>query len=152
MTIRDDLCKEWLRLAAARHRREAIILCNGCMDPAHYGHVLHLREAAKYGRVMVAVTSDKQLRKERGRAPFFTAKQRIDMLMELRCVAYAFETNSSLSALKKVRPHYFVKGVDYKGKIDPRDAAFCKEHGIRIIITRTKKWGSRELMRKLGAR
>ena len=60
-----------------------IVLCQGCFDILHIGHVLHLEAAKKLGnKLVVAITPDKYIKKGPGR-PRFDEKQRMAMLAAL---------------------------------------------------------------------
>ncbi len=45
-----------------------IILISGGFDPVHSGHIFLIKEAAKYGDVVVLLNSDKWLKKKKGKA------------------------------------------------------------------------------------
>lgn len=124
-----------------------IILANGCWDPLHYGHVLHLRAALKMGdRLVVSVTSDAHVNKGPNK-PIQSAELRCDMLRELRCVNEVLIVDDPAQALESVRPNVFVKGSDYAGKIRPQDEAICRRLNIKIVLTDTPKWSSWDLVR-----
>ena len=89
-----------------------VVLANGCFDPFHYGHVLHLRSASKLGDILVvAVTSDRSVNKGPGR-PVFKEQERAEMVRP-----YADKViivDSSLEALKLINPDVFVKHAEYR--------------------------------------
>lgn len=123
-----------------------IVLANGCFDPLHYGHVLHLRAAKKLGDyLVVAVTRDEFVNKGPGR-PVFTIDQRCDMLRELRCVDHVFDIEDHFSALQLVTPDVFVKGAEYRGKISSATTDYCKACGIEIAFTDELTFSSTKLL------
>ena len=124
-----------------------IVLTNGCWDPPHYGHLLHLRAARKLGDVLVvSVTRDKYVNKGPGR-PVFREDDRADMVRAFAIVDEVRLVNDSLEALQLIRPQVFVKGMDYKGRIRPMDEQYCKENGIEIVFTDERTWSSTALLR-----
>lgn len=123
-----------------------IVLCNGCFDPLHYGHILHFRAAREFGNwLVVSVTMNGYVGKGPGR-PVFDEIERADMIRELRCVNEVVLVESSLDALKKVRPHVFVKGGEYIEHMDNADLDHCEWAGIQVAFTTTKCYSSTNLL------
>jgi rfaE bifunctional protein nucleotidyltransferase chain/domain len=124
-----------------------VVLANGCFDPFHYGHLLHLQAARTLGEVLiVSVTRDKYVNKGPGR-PVFDEEKRAAVIRALACVDEVVLADDALDALQKVDPDVFVKGRDYYGKIEPQHAAYCKARGIRIVFTDGPTWSSTKLLR-----
>ena len=122
------------------------MLSNGCWDPLHIGHVLHLRAAKALGdRLVVSVTRNIHVNKGPER-PVFDELERLDMLLELRCVDEAILSINALDALKKVKPDIFAKGSDYVGLVQARDMAYCLLHGIKIAFTHERQYSSTKLL------
>lgn len=126
----------------------SIVLANGCFDPLHYGHVLHLREAKKLGDILiVSVTRNEAVTRQKGDArPAFDEEVRADMLRELRCVDRVILVDGLLEALYLVWPNVFVKDQEYEGKIGAAHEEFCKANGVEIVFTKTKKYSSSEML------
>lgn len=126
-----------------------IILCNGCWDGLHYGHLLHLKEASTFGECLyVSVTRDEFVNKGPGR-PFFPQEERLEMVKALSIVHGAILCDSSIDAIKQIEPDIFVKGPDYIGKIREEDMIYCKENDIQIVFTSSKKYSSTALHDRL---
>ena len=97
-----------------------IVLAHGVFDPLHYGHVRHLEAARKLGNsLIVSVTSDRFVRKGRGR-PRFTAEQRAEVVAHLGFVddVWINDAPDAVPAIQKFRPAIYVKGSDYAGRED----------------------------------
>lgn len=123
-----------------------VVLANGCFDPLHYGHVLHLREASKLAdHLVVSVTRNHKVGKGPSR-PAFDESERADMLRELRCVYRVILVDGLLEALYLVWPDVLVKGAEYEGNIQPAHEDFCKSNGVEIVLTKTKKYSSSDLL------
>ena len=123
-----------------------IVLCNGCFDPFHWGHLQHLKQAKAMGdRLVVAVTRAGYVNKGYGR-PVFSDEQRVEVMVSLRLVDYVFLVCDSLEALQKVKPDIFCKGAEYRGHIRKDHSAYCKANGIKIRFTRGKTYSSTELL------
>src|SRR3990167_7218087 len=125
-----------------------VVLCNGCFDPLHGGHVLHLKAARALGtKLVVSVTRNEFVNKGPIR-PIFDEKVRMEMLSGLRSVDEVILVASSLEALKLVRPQVFVKGIEYKGKVLQADKDYCEANGIEIIFTGELTYSSTDLLRR----
>jgi rfaE bifunctional protein nucleotidyltransferase chain/domain len=123
-----------------------VVLANGCFDLFHYGHLIHLKAAKAFGeRLIVSVTRDQSVNKGPGR-PVFSEDQRVEILRSLNFVDGVILVDSSIEALKYVRPQFFAKGNEYKERIQPEDASFCFTNNVSIVFTNTKKWSSTELL------
>ena len=118
-----------------------IVLANGVFDILHYGHLLHLREARAMGDyLIVSVTEDEHVNKGPGR-PINTLSDRMEMLREWRCVGSVIATYGAVSAIFRVKPDIFVKGIDYAGgdKFTEDVLRACAKVGAEIRYTSTPK-------------
>ena len=130
-----------------------VVLCNGCFDVLHIGHLWHLREARKMGhRLIVALTRDEHVGKGGGR-PFYPFAERAAMLAELRCVDKVIPANNAMEAIRTIRPTFFVKGIDYAGgdRFTEDVAAACAEVGAIIRYTSSPKRSAADIIRKIKA-
>lgn len=124
-----------------------VVLANGCFDPLHYGHVLHLQAAKQMGGMLiVSVTKNEHVNKGPGR-PVFDEYERMAMVTALKCVTAAILSVDALDALRQVKPAVFVKGEEYEGSIQPEVLDYCKENKIEIAYTRAKRYSSTKLLR-----
>jgi len=128
------------------------VLCHGCFDVLHLGHIRHLQEAAKFGNyLIVSVTSDKYVNKGMGR-PHFNAEQRAEALRALDCVDEVVinDEPDSIALIQRIKPAFYVKGMDYLGiKSDEleRERQTINSVGGRIEFTSSKKWSSSQIIR-----
>lgn len=123
-----------------------LILANGCYDLLHYGHLLHLKAAARMGtHLIVAITKDASVHKGPGR-PVFTQDQRETMLRALRCVDGTVLVDDVLEALETLRPDIWVLGQEYVGKVQPQHWQFCLKHRIDIAFTDEQVYSSTKLL------
>ena len=82
------VCRDELLRQASRARREArpVVLCHGCFDIVHPGHVRHLQQAARLGdRLLVTITGDYMVDKDTGR-PLLPPELRTENLTPRHCV------------------------------------------------------------------
>lgn len=129
-----------------------VVLANGCFDPLHFGHILHLRAARALGdRLVVALTSDEMLRLEKGDSrPLYPWVDRAEILRELRCVSEVMRSDDAAAAVRRVAPNIFVKGIDYaSGGISEAVRKACQEVGAKIAYTTTPKLSASAIVRRM---
>ena len=123
------------------------VLCHGCFDVLHPGHLEQLQQAAKLGRLVVSVTADAFVDKGPGR-PVFPEYDRASMLAALECVCavvinHAFDATPVINV---VRPRFYVKGEEYRGVDDDprlnRERMSVENHGGQIIFLGRKGYSS----------
>lgn len=117
-----------------------MILCSGCFDGLHWGHVSYLYEARKHldpqEHVLVAVAPDDYIRRVKGRDPQWTLGERMGVMMihtlRSRDEVTAHASDGAADVIRRYKPRLFVKGSDWKGRIpaDVQDA--CNAVGCRI--------------------
>ena len=80
-------CPEAVSLVRTAQRGgEVVVLCHGCFDIVHPGHVRHLQQAARLGnRLLVTITGDSMVDKDTGR-PLIPQELRAENLAALDCV------------------------------------------------------------------
>lgn len=127
------------------------VLCHGCFDILHYGHLLHFIEAKKLGdRLIVSLTADRFFPNKGEGRPVFDENQRMTMVSSLRMVddvLLSYEYTGTY-AIRIVQPTYYVKGVDWMDKgINLAERAECKRHGVIVAYTRSDKYSSADLVR-----
>ena len=101
-----------------RLQGRSVVFTNGCFDLLHLGHVSLLREAARFGDVLVlAINSDASVRRLKGEArPLVPEGDRAAVLAALDCVdaVVVFDEDTPLETIEVVRPNVLVKGQDYQ--------------------------------------
>tara|TARA_R100000697_G_scaffold110573_1_gene127040 strand:+ start:433 stop:891 length:459 start_codon:yes stop_codon:yes gene_type:complete len=92
---------------------EKTILVSGAFNPLHFGHLLLLKDASKYGKVIVALNSDEWVMKNKGHL-LFDFETRKSLLEECEYVSEVISFDDSdgdaVYALFEVRPTYFGNG------------------------------------------
>jgi D-beta-D-heptose 7-phosphate kinase/D-beta-D-heptose 1-phosphate adenosyltransferase len=109
--------------ARRRAAGETIVFTNGCFDVLHAGHVACLEEAASLGDVLiVALNGDASVGRLKGAGrPVNTLADRAAVLAGISVVDHivAFEEDSPIHVLDKIRPDVYCKGGDYRGRWIP---------------------------------
>lgn len=112
-----------------------MILCSGCFDGLHAGHVAYLRAAYALGRgreeLVVVVADDEYIRRVKEREPVWSLYDRMRVIEELRCVSTTcvHGPEGAYYAIHQLKPRVFVKGKDWADKpwlIDACASANCE--------------------------
>ena len=117
---------------------EKTILVSGAFNPLHFGHLLLLREASKYGKVIVALNSDEWIIHNKGYL-LFDFEARKSLLEECEYVSKVVPFDDSdgdaVYALFEIRPTYFGNGGSATSRSLPKEEMrVCEYLGIEPIF------------------
>lgn len=137
---------------------QKVVLCHGCFDIVHPGHLEHFSEAKSLGDILVVgITSDAYIKKGPGR-PVFNQEQRGDFIDSLRMVNYVtvVDDPSALPLIRAIKPDIYCKGPDYAnadgaGNFESEKAA-VESYGGKIVLTNGHKDSSSRLANIMGTR
>ncbi len=138
--------------------KKKIVLCHGVFDLLHLGHIKHFKSAKKYGdHLVVSITANKFINKGPGR-PIFNQQERLDFLKELRIIDDVIISNSSSAedVIKIVKPHYYIKGPDYKNNFKDKtkkillEKKIVESFGGQIKYTNDEMFSSSNLINSSG--
>lgn len=124
--------------AELRRQRKRIVTTNGVFDLLHVGHARYLKQARRFGDVLiVGVNSDDSARRlNKGpNRPLVPDRERAEILVSLRYVDYAtiFHEDDPRAMLAIIQPDVHVKGGDYTlDKILEREVV--EQHGGRVVV------------------
>lgn len=120
-----------------RARKKTVVWTNGVFDVLHVGHLHSLREAKKFGDVLVVgVNGDASVKANKGPdRPIFTCAERVEMLAALDLVdaILVFDDQTPEHVLAHLRPDIHVKGADYANKLIP-ERAIVESYGGRVEL------------------
>jgi rfaE bifunctional protein nucleotidyltransferase chain/domain len=120
-----------------------VVLANGCFDPLHYGHLLHLQAARKLGdTLIVSVTMDECINKPGH--PIFTLHERMSMLRALAIVDDVRAVRNAVEAINLIRPAIFVKGREYENNLPEKP--IVESYGGRVVFTDDLTYSSTQLV------
>jgi rfaE bifunctional protein nucleotidyltransferase chain/domain len=94
-----------------------IVFTNGCFDILHKGHVRYLKEAKKFGDVLiVGLNSDRSVSRLKHGRPVNAERDRAEVLAALFMVDYVtiFGEKTPYDLIKYLGPDVLVKGGDWK--------------------------------------
>lgn len=140
--------------ASLKKKGTRIVFTNGCFDILHCGHASYLNKAKQQGDVLfVGVNSDASVKAIKGpRRPINALKDRMELLANLECVDYlcAFNQETPLELIQRVRPHVLIKGADWK-RGDIVGADVVKSYGGKVVRIAFKKgYSTTSLIHKLS--
>ena len=118
-----------------------IILVSGGFDPIHQGHIKLIKEASKYGSVVVLLNSDEWLRKKKGKE-FHNFEER-KIIMEsikgvIEVIAFDDSDTTCIDGIKKAKAKYsnstikLANGGDRNQKPTP-EKKYCEKNNIENI-------------------
>lgn len=116
---------------------DKLIALSGGFDVPHVGHLRMIKDAAKFGKVIVLLNSDEWLERKKGYylMPFHERKELLEGLRDVHCVLPASDMDgtvcASLISMHKVI-NYFGNGGDRKAHNTP-EVEICDKFGIQVI-------------------
>jgi D-beta-D-heptose 7-phosphate kinase/D-beta-D-heptose 1-phosphate adenosyltransferase len=127
------------RICAMHHQQGiGIVLCTGCFDVLHAGHVQLLRQAAEYGPLFVGINTDEAIRQLKGPSrPINTLQNRAVVLSEMQSVKAVFPIDSTnvADAIRMVVPAFWIKGDSYTMEtLNKEEVAAAREVGAEIVL------------------
>tara|TARA_B100000900_G_scaffold312246_1_gene271064 strand:- start:7 stop:399 length:393 start_codon:yes stop_codon:yes gene_type:complete len=116
----------------------------------HHGHIRLLKKASKLGKVIVALTSDAQVKKHKGYKPELNFSQRKEILKSIIYVNKVIKSNWMIDEkfLKKHKIDFVVHGNDNSNKIKKdKMIIFNRTKGISSSLIRKR---SIQILKKNG--
>lgn len=114
------------------NRKETTVFTNGCFDLFHYGHLYILKEARKLAdTLIVGINTDESVERLKGKGrPIYPLLHRQQILTSLIYVdgVIAFEEDTPIEIIKRMKPDFLVKGGDWK-KENIVGADFVESYG-----------------------
>ena len=141
------------KIQILKFKGKKIVLCHGCFDLMHIGHIKYFQASKKMGDILiVTVTPDIYVDKGPGR-PVFNQDLRAESIAALECVDYV-DVNKWPTAeetLRLLRPDIYIKGQEFEkledktGKIQ-KEYEIIKEIGAEIRFTHEIVFSSTKLI------
>lgn len=136
-------------------RGEKVVLCHGCFDMMHPGHIKYFQASKKMGDVLtVTVTPDIYVDKGPCR-PVFKQDLRAESIAALECVDYVSINKwpTAEETLRLLMPDIYVKGQEFENLNDKtgriqKEYKVLKEIGAEIRFTHEKVFSSTNLLNK----
>jgi len=129
-------------LKTLKKKNKRIVFTNGCFDLIHPGHIKLLKEACKFGDILIlGLNSDSSIKKIKvASRPILNQKARIEIFSSMEFVDYIviFNEVSPLSLIKKIKPDVLVKGGDWQ-KENIIGRKFVQNYGGKLKRIKLKK-------------
>jgi len=131
-----------------------IVLTHGVFDIVHIGHIEYLKEAKKFGDLLIlSITGKKFVNKGLNR-PYFDDDARIRFLCELEIIDFVVLSNdfNSTNIIKNLKPDFYIKGPDYKNKKNDKarnlgiEEKAVKKYGGQLKFTSGKLFSSTKIL------
>lgn len=133
------------------HYAGTVSLVDGGFDPLHPGHVEYFRVAAELGPpVLCNVAPDDWV----GRKHPLLLKQaeRAELVDAIRWVSLVHPAaGPTVEVLRALRPKYYVKGNDWRGRLPDDELAACADNGVEVVYLDTVRNSSTRLLERFSA-
>ena len=121
-----------------KSRKKNILLDMSC-SLMHHGHIRLIKKASKYGNLIIALTSDKELKKHKKINPELNYKQRKEILQEIKgvfkIIPSKYELTQKFVDMNNI--DILVQGSDYrKRKFKNKTITFSRTKNISSTILR----------------
>lgn len=129
------------------------ILVDMSASMIHNGHVRLIKKASKFGNVIIALTSDKEIKKYKNLIPELSWKLRKEILIEFKNVFKVIPSKFIITQnfLDKNKIDAIVQGSDYsKRKFKCRTITFNRTKNVSSTIMR--KIAARNIKKTVGKR
>ena len=111
------------------------VMVSGGFDPVHAGHIRMIREASRYGNVIVVANSDAWLYRKKGFV-FMEFEKRVEILNAIKGVVLVDSVDDTddtvCEAIARLKPTYFANGGD-RGKGNTPEQTVCEQIGTKLL-------------------
>lgn len=124
-----------------------VAMVDGGFDPLHAGHIAYFAAAAQLGvPVLCNLTPDGWI--ERKHPPLLPQHERAAVIDAIRHIAYTHPSRTSTrDVLAALRPRFYVKGADWRGRLPEEERETCRELGVEIVYLDTVTNSSSAVLR-----
>ena len=136
---------------------QAIVLCHGCFDIVHPGHLRYLQFARSQGDVLiVSLTGDDAIEKADGTRPYITQNLRAETLAALELVDHVVIADGPTAepVIQALEPDVYIKGKEYQHSTHPgflAEKQLVEGYGGKVIYSSGEVvFSSTELLDRLG--
>ncbi|MEH0019946.1 MAG: adenylyltransferase/cytidyltransferase family protein [Desulfobacter sp.] len=142
-------------IAGLKAQGKRIVLCHGCFDLMHPGHIKHLNAARDMGdRLVVTISPDRYIDKGPHR-PVFREQLRAESVAALACVDFVAVNDrpTAVELLDRLKPDIYVKGQEFESAEDPTgklnaEKETVEKHGGKMAFTHETVFSSSNLINR----
>lgn len=128
------------------------VLVGGCFDLIHFGHIKFLEKAKEKGDfLIVALESDKFIKKNKRKLPVHKQSERAEILSNLNMIDLVillpfFNTNNDyLNLVKKISPSIIAVTEGDKQLINKQLQAKEISAEVKVVVTNLKNFSTRNI-------
>jgi cytidyltransferase-like protein len=128
--------------------RGVVAMVDGGFDPIHPGHITYFRAAAALGApVLCNISPDEWLA---AKHPLLLRQhERAQIIDAIRYIDYTHLSHGSTEdVLRELRPRFYVKGADWRGRLPGEQVEICAAHGIEVVYLETVTNSSTALLER----
>lgn len=146
------------KLRELKQEKKVIVFTNGCFDLLHAGHIHCLKEAKKYGDILiVGLNSDASVKLLKGpHRPIKPLFDRANVLAAIRYVDFViiFNEETPQFLLEFLAPYIdvLVKGVDYVNRVVAGGESVLKSGGKIVAIGWKNEHSTTTLTQRLNSK
>jgi glycerol-3-phosphate cytidylyltransferase-like family protein len=128
----------------------AVTMVDGGFDPLHHGHIAYFRSAAELGLpVLCNLAPDEWI--ERKHPPLLAQSDRATVVDSIRWIDYVhLATGTTAEVLRVLRPRFYAKGVDWKGRVPVEEQEVCAQARVEIVYLDTVVASSTAIYRRVA--
>ncbi len=158
--MRKILRADQLAALGEHHRASGrrVVLCHGCFDIVHPGHLRYLQFAKRQGELLiVSITGDDAIEKSDGMRPYVPQELRAESLAALECVDHVAIADGPTAepVITALRPDIYVKGKEYEQSTHPgflREKELVQSLGGRVLFSSGEVvYSSSAIINSMGA-
>jgi bifunctional ADP-heptose synthase (sugar kinase/adenylyltransferase) len=125
-----------------------VAMVDGGFDPLHRGHVAYFRAASELGApVLCNVAPDSWVAAKH--PPLLSQADRGAVIDAIRYISYVhLADRATVEILSALRPRYYVKGSDWRGRLPVRELKLCAANQIEIVYLDTVLDSSTAILRR----
>ncbi|MGV3719503.1 MAG: adenylyltransferase/cytidyltransferase family protein [Actinomycetota bacterium] len=127
--------------------RGQVAMVDGCFDPLHRGHLTYFAAARALGvPVLCNIAPDAYVAGKH--PPFLPEEHRATLIDALRDIdlTHLNRDRTTADVLRELRPRFYVKGSDWRGKLPEQETALCRELGIEVAYVEVTPDASRNIL------
>ena len=126
----------------------AVAMVDGAFDPLHAGHIRYFAAAAALEVPLICnVASDAYVATKHH--PVLSEQHRAEVVDAIRYIAFTHINHSDTeTALEQLRPRYYVKGIDWQGRLPACQVEICGRFGIELVYLDTVQDSSSRILKR----
>ena len=124
-------------------------MVDGGFDPLHDGHIEYFRAAKEIGlKVICVANTDEYIRSKH--KVILAQECRLKVLDSIKYINYVtLNKSTTAEMIKLIKPRFYIKGEDWKGKLPKEELDTCQEVGCEVVYTKTVRNSSSKIVKDL---